>query len=35
MARMVDTTVLPPAGAMAAEVVVEMPKPAGAKSTKR
>jgi ATP-dependent Clp protease ATP-binding subunit ClpA len=35
MARMVDTTVLPPAGAMAAEVVVEMPKPASAKSTKR
>ncbi len=35
MARMVDTTVLPPAGAMTAEVVVEMPKPASAKSTKR
>jgi hypothetical protein len=35
MARMADITVLPTAGAIAAEAVVEMPKPAGAKSTKR
>jgi ATP-dependent Clp protease ATP-binding subunit ClpA len=35
MARMADIAVLPPAGILAAEAVVEMPKPAGAKSTKR
>src|SRR5450432_415257 len=35
MARMADITVLPTAGAIAAEAVLEMPKPAGAKSTKR
>jgi ATP-dependent Clp protease ATP-binding subunit ClpB len=35
MARMADITILPQTGAIAAEAVVEMPKPAGAKSTKR